>query len=69
MHLGAGQKKGRFVPAHSDIGFELVPAEPLLLHALPLRRTDSNSPVRRRGGNVIGFVSHYRPGRRGLLSR
>lgn len=49
------------MPTHSDIGFELVPAEPLLLHAPPLRRTDSNSPLLRRGGRTLSFVSHYLP--------
>ena len=49
------------MPAHSDIGFELVPAEPLLLHAPPLGRTDSNSPLLRRGGRTLSFVSHYLP--------
>lgn len=49
------------MPAHSDIGFELVPAAPLLLHAPPLRRTDANSPLLRRGGNTLAFMSHYQP--------
>ena len=47
--------------AHSDIGFEFAPSDPLLLHAPPLRRTDSNSPVLRRDGDALGFVSHYLP--------
>ena len=46
---------------HADIGVELVPADPLLLHAPPLRRTDSNSPLLRRGGRTLAFVSHYLP--------
>ena len=49
------------MPAHSDIGFELVPADPLLLHAPPLRRTDANSPLLRRRGHTLAFVSHYLP--------
>jgi len=40
---------------------DLVPAEPLKLHVPPLRRTDSNSPLLRTGGNTLAFVSHYQP--------
>lgn len=49
------------MPADADIGVVLLPAAPLLLHAPPLRRTDSNSPVLRRGGRTLAFVSHYQP--------
>ncbi len=49
------------MPAFSEIGFELVPADPLLLHAPLLRRTDANSPLLRRGGSTLAFMSHYLP--------
>ncbi|UYN95388.1 MAG: hypothetical protein KIT25_00100 [Enhydrobacter sp.] len=40
---------------------DFAPAPPLLLHRPPLRRTDSNSPLRRAGGRTLAFVSHYLP--------
>lgn len=49
------------MPSRDSIAVDLVPAEPLKLHAPPLRRTDSNSPVRRAGGRTLAFVSHYLP--------
>jgi len=47
--------------ALSEIGVKIVPAEPLLLHPPSLRRTDSNSPLLRRAGRTLCFVSHYLP--------
>jgi hypothetical protein len=47
--------------ASHEIGVELVPAEPLVLHPASLRRTDSNSPLLRREGRTLCFVSHYLP--------
>jgi hypothetical protein len=49
------------VAENSDIDVELVSAEPLLLHAPPLARTDANSPLLRRGGSTLAFMSHYKP--------
>ena len=49
------------VPNHPDVGIEIVPAKPLLLHRPPLQRTDANSPVLRRDGRTLAFVSHYLP--------
>ncbi len=46
---------------HSDVGVEFRAAPPLLLHPPEIRRTDSNSPLLRRGGNSLCFVSHYLP--------
>ncbi len=36
-------------------------APPLLLHPSSQRRTDSNSPLLRRAGETLTFVSHYLP--------
>lgn len=47
--------------AEPPFAVDLVPAEPLLLHRPPLRRTDSNSPLLRRNGATLAFVSHYQP--------
>jgi hypothetical protein len=49
------------MPICDPLAVDLVPAEPLKLHAPPLRRTDSNSPLLRTGGNTLAFVSHYQP--------
>lgn len=40
---------------------DLAPAAPLLLHPPTQRRTDANSPLLRRNGEVLAFVSHYEP--------
>jgi hypothetical protein len=49
------------MPICDSVRVELVPARPLKLHAPPLRRTDSNSPLLRRDGTALAFVSHYLP--------
>jgi hypothetical protein len=49
------------MPSSDLLAVDLVPAEPIKLHAPPLRRTDSNSPVLRAGGRTLAFVSHYLP--------
>lgn len=45
----------------ADVGVQITPAEPLLLHPRQLRRTDSNSPLLRRDGRTLCFVSHHLP--------
>lgn len=45
----------------SAFRFEVMPAEPILLHGDHLARTDANSPVLRYGGRTFAFMSHYQP--------
>jgi hypothetical protein len=49
------------VRTSSPFAVDFAPAEPMLLHRAPLRRTDSNSPLRRHAGRTLTFVSHYLP--------
>lgn len=49
------------VPARPPLAADLIGAEPLRLHPPSLRRTDSNSPLLRRRGRSLAFVSHYLP--------